>query len=443
MTQNIIDTESLYRIFLEHPTVTTDSRNCPEGSVFFALKGENFNGNLFAAKALENGCSYAVIDDPSLQTDRRMLLVDNVLNALQDLAAHHRRMLSDIPVICITGTNGKTTTKELTAAVLAQKYNLLYTQGNLNNSIGTPLTLLRLNRSHEVAVIEIGASHPGDIKELVDIAQPDWGLITNVGRAHLEGFGSFEGVIRTKGELYDYLRAHRGKIILNAGNPYLSSLAQGLESVRYTADTSVGGDVSVNGRVIDAAPLSLEWTVGTRRHSVQTHLIGAYNLENALAAITVGIVFGVDEAGIDRALEGYEPSNHRSQLLRTDRNTLIVDAYNANPSSMQAALDNFLPSADASKGVILGSMKELGAYSEEEHRRLVQRISASRLGLAILIGEEFKPFQSEATAEGAPLLWFDSTESCRKWINVHPVEGCTLLLKGSHANHLETLSDIL
>ncbi len=437
----MISIEQLYRLFLLHPCVTTDSRNCPAGSIFIALKGERFNGNAFAAAAIEKGCSYAVVDEPQYATSERILLVEDALRSMQELAAYHRRQLASIPVICITGTNGKTTTKELTAAVLSKKYNVLYTQGNLNNSIGTPLTVLQLTKEHDIAVIEVGASHPGDIKELVDIAQPDYGIITNVGRAHLEGFGSFEGVVRTKGELYDYLREHGGKALINKGNPHLCGISSGLQLIGYQCAGELTDEMTVAGEAMESAPLKLQWKDKEGSHIVKTHLIGGYNLENVLAAITAGKLFSVDNNDICKAIEGYIPSNHRSQLVKTSRNTLIVDAYNANPSSMNAALDNFMGGNGLKKAVILGSMKELGAYSEKEHESIMRRIADSDIILPIFIGEEFALLQNVVPNPRA--FYFADTDACHKWMEAHPLDGLTILLKGSHSNHIETLTELL
>lgn len=334
-----MEISALYACFLECQGVTTDSRNCPAGSLFIALKGASFDGNRFAAQALAQGCRYAVVDNPEYAgTDSRILLVDDCLKTLQQLANYHRRKLGT-RIIGITGTNGKTTTKELVSAVLKQKYNLLYTQGNLNNHIGVPLTLLRLTSEHELAVVEMGANHPGEIKALVHIAEPDYGIITNVGKAHLEGFGSFEGVIRTKGELYDYLRGKAGSVIfLHHENPYLNGIAQGLACTRYGQTPGL----FVSGQLTGCSPfLAFDWTAAGETHSVQTHLIGSYNLDNALAAAAIGTYFGVSATQVCQALADYVPQNNRSQLVDTGRNRLIVDAYNANPTSMMAALKNF------------------------------------------------------------------------------------------------------
>ena len=382
-----METSQLYKYFLECGKVTTDTRDCPEGSMFIALKGTNFNGNMFALQAIANGCRYAVVDEAEYANDSegRILLVDDCLKALQDLAAWHRRVLGT-GMIGITGTNGKTTTKELIAAVLKEKYNVLYTQGNLNNHIGVPLTLLKLTPEHEMAVIEMGANHPGEIKTLVNIACPDYGIITNVGKAHLEGFGSFEGVIRTKGELYDYLRANGGKIFIQNENPYLNSIAGGLECIRYGAEEGL----YVSGKVLSCSPfLSFCWKSEDEAHEVHTHLIGSYNVDNALAAVAIGRYFGVADDAICHALSSYEPRNNRSQLVEAGGNSYVIDAYNANPTSMAAALENFRMIDAGHKMVILGDMKELGEASLEEHQRVVDMLAGCSFDRVVLIGPEF------------------------------------------------------
>ena len=358
-------TEQLYQIFESHPVVTTDSRDCPEGSIFFALKGASFNGNKFAAAALQQGCAFAVVDEPEYcaQGDERYILVDDVLRAFQLLARHHRRTLGT-RIVGITGTNGKTTTKELMAAVLGEKYNVLYTLGNFNNDIGVPKTLLRLKPEHQVAVVEMGASHPGDIKTLVELVEPDLALITNVGMAHLQGFGSFEGVVKTKGELYDFMRqSKRGKVFVDANNPHLMGIVQGLDLVKYGTPASDG--LFVGGKVVSAAPfLRFAWQrEGGEWNEVQTHLVGAYNVLNMLAAISVGLYLGVSADEANRALANYVPSNNRSQLEETAHNKLIMDAYNANPTSMSVALNNLNDMEVPHKMAILGDMLELGAAS--------------------------------------------------------------------------------
>ena len=379
---SIID---LYDLFIHNPQITTDSRNCPKGSIFFALKGDKFDGNQYAGKALASGCVYAVIDNPDYYIGERTILVDNVLKTLQQLAHHHRKVLG-LPIIGITGTNGKTTTKELLAAVLSTKFNLLYTEGNFNNHIGVPLTLLRLTHDHEMAVIEMGASHPGDIKELVDIVHPNYGIITNVGRAHLEGFGSFEGVIRTKGELYDYIRRSKGKIFIKKENEYLQSIAKGIEQITY----GNGDDAFASGQVVSCDPfLVFNWKQQGKLHTVETHIIGSYNLDNVLAAVAVGRFFKIPAERISRAIAAYEPTNNRSQFKKTDNNELIIDAYNANPSSMKVALDNFITMPVQPKAIILGDMRELGPTSDELHAEVVEQIKKGQFDKVFLCGEHF------------------------------------------------------
>ena len=386
-----MDIKELYKHYQEHPVVTTDSRDCPAGSIFIALKGETFDGNQFAASALEKGCSLAVVSDPKVAgTDPRMVLVPDTLQAYKDLAREHRRHFA-IPIIGITGTNGKTTTKELTRAVLAQRYNVMATEGNFNNDVGVPKTVLRLRPEHEIAIVEMGASHPGDIQTLAATAEPTCGLITNVGKAHLQGFGSFEGVVHTKGELYANLAERPDSIIfVNADNPHLMGIVpKDVKTVLYTQDASKAARVC--GEVVACDPfLRLRWreAVGPW-HEVATHLIGSYNLDNVLAAATVGLQFGVTPEQICAAIEGYVPSNNRSQLTETAHNHLIVDAYNANPTSMAAALDNFSLMAVSPKMAILGEMRELGASSTEEHRRVVERLGSCPFDVVWLVGDEF------------------------------------------------------
>ena len=382
--------------------VSTDTRNLPAGCVFFALHGERFDGNKFALQALESGASLAVIDNPEYPLAERTLLVPNTLLALQELARAWRRELG-LPTIAITGTNGKTTTKELLATVLSTKYNLHYTQGNLNNQIGVPLTLLQITRAHEMAIVEMGASHPGDIKELVDIAEPNYGLITNVGRAHLEGFGSFEGVQQTKKELYDYLREHQGFIFRNTDNPYLAQMAGDLKTVAYT----------------------------TGKMPVGTNLVGEYNAENVSAAICVGEYFGISREQALEAIRQYVPTNNRSQAMKTANNQLIVDAYNANPTSMQAAINAF-------KGdtYILGAMRELGEYSHLEHQNIVNMLAERKADTVFLVGEEYLQTTS-------PYPVFENVELLHEYLAVNPLKGKNILLKGSRSTRMENLLDIL
>ena len=426
---SIID---LYDLFIHNPQITTDSRNCPKGSIFFALKGDKFDGNQYAGKALASGCVYAVIDNPDYYIGERTILVDNVLKTLQQLAHHHRKVLG-LPIIGITGTNGKTTTKELLAAVLSTKFNLLYTEGNFNNHIGVPLTLLRLTHDHEMAVIEMGASHPGDIKELVDIVHPNYGIITDVGRAHLEGFGSFEGVIRTKGELYDYIRRSKGKIFIKKENEYLQSIAKGIEQITY----GNGDDAFASGQVVSCDPfLVFNWKQQGKLHTVETHIIGSYNLDNVLAAVAVGRFFKIPAERISRAIAAYEPTNNRSQFKKTDNNELIIDAYNANPSSMKVALDNFITMPVQPKAIILGDMRELGPTSDELHAEVVAQIKKGQFDKVFLCGEHF----SKVGKEFSP---FATTEAMVEELRKQPLKGYHILIKGSHSMGLEKLADIL
>lgn len=425
----IMNIEEIYSRFRECSGVTTDSRKCGPGLMFFALKGERFDGNEFVRGALEQGCRYAVMDNPEFyeSTDSRMILVDNVLSTLQLVAALHRRILGT-PVIGITGTNGKTTTKELTNAVMSTTYNILCTQGNLNNSIGVPLTVLGLKPEHDYAIVEMGASHPGDIKELVGISQPDLGLITNVGKAHLLGFGSFEGVKRTKGELYDWLREHGGTAFVNRDNEHLQQMCTGLPLIEYGKPGQSG--LLVEGEVLECNPfVKFRWRSGKGEwHIVQTDLIGAYNVDNALAAITVGLHFGVSEQNASDAVSDYKPQNNRSQLTETGRNRLVVDAYNANPTSMAAALENFSMIKASDKMLILGDMRELGDASESEHKRIVQELRNYGFTDVWLVGSEFSK-----AAQGTGFRLFPDVEAVNVALKNEPVMGRTILIKGSNS----------
>lgn len=431
VTENM-EIAELYKCFMECGKVTTDSRNCPEGSMFIALKGETFNGNAFAAQALKQGCRYAVIDE-SEYAGEGTILVDNCLQALQQLANYHRRQLKT-PVIGITGTNGKTTTKELISTVLSRKFNTLYTEGNFNNHIGVPLTLLRLTKEHEMAVVEMGANHPGEIMTLVHIAEPDYGIITNVGKAHLQGFGSFEGVIRTKGELYDFLRAKGGAtIFIQNENPYLNGIAEGLTCVRYGQTAGL----YVSGELISCSPfLSFRWTAEGVSHEVNTHLIGSYNLDNMLAAAAIGRYFGVSDDDISSALASYLPHNNRSQLKETADNKLIVDAYNANPTSMMAALKNFRQVEAPHKMVILGDMKELGEASREEHQKVVDYLKECGFDRVVLVGPEF-------AAATHSYQTFQHVDEVLADVRMHKPQGYYILIKGSNSMKLSQLPEYL
>lgn len=418
--------ETLYSVYSEHPVITTDSRNCPEGSAFFALKGENFNGNRYAASALEKGCAFAVVDEPEFASDDRYLVVPDVLTALQQLAALHRSKLT-IPVIGITGTNGKTTTKELMKAVLSTRFNTLATEGNLNNHIGVPLTLLGIRPEHEIAIIEMGANHPGEIRFLCNIANPDFGLITNVGKAHLEGFGSIEGVVATKTELYESLRNSNGHLFLHHENGLLTPHATGIASSEYGESDGL----YLSGRLTGCTPyLAFSFTHDGNTTPVQTRLIGSYNLMNALAAAAVGTYFGLTPQEIRSGLENYEPSNKRSQLVATSSNMLVLDTYNANPTSMRAALDNFKVLDVPHKLLILGDMRELGLESQKEHEALIGYLQQLGFTEVILVGAEFNSLPH-------PFVGVPDTKALHEWLLAHPVQDHYILVKGSRGIALE------
>ena len=427
----------LHSIFLEHPIICTDSRVCPEGSIFFALKGDNFNANAFALSALEKGCAFAVVDEPEFAIDERFILVENVLESLQQLAAYHRKQLGT-RIIGITGTNGKTTTKELIAAVLKEKYNILYTQGNLNNHIGVPLTLLQLKPEHQLAIIEMGANHPGEIKMLCEIACPNHGIITNVGKAHLEGFGSFEGVKKTKAELYEYIFEHGKNIFINKDNEHLVEMAT---NVGFEIDKAHVREYSLDpenwvcyiyGQITGCSPfLEMECTIDLfDKFNVKTKLIGAYNAENVLAAVAIGEYFGLEKNEIKSGLEKYVPQNNRSQLTVTNRNKLVVDAYNANPTSMQAAILNFAQMEVEHKTLILGDMLELGEQSAKEHQNVVDLLQQNKFENVLLVGNEFKNTNHSFEI-------FNDVNELIVFLEENPIDGNYILIKGSRGIKLE------
>jgi UDP-N-acetylmuramoyl-tripeptide--D-alanyl-D-alanine ligase len=432
----MISVEYLYELFLKHPFVTTDSRNIRPGAIFFALKGPNFNANAFASEALKNGASYAIIEEEAFQTNERCLLSRNVLKTLQQLALLHRQKFR-IPFIGITGSNGKTTTKELVHAVLSKKFNVVATTGNLNNHIGVPLTLLSVTSAHEVAVIEMGANHPGEIRDLCSLALPDLGMITSIGKAHLEGFGSFEGVVKAKTELYDYIRKHRGTLFVNADSDLLMGLSSGAPRVCYGQQP----DALVRGEITGMDPcLAIKWQkTGTGNfEQVRSQLIGQYNFDNMLAAACVGVYLGVKESLISEALASYTPSNNRSQLTRTVHNSLILDAYNANPSSLSAAIENFAL-LDASKKILIaGDMLELGPESTQEHRNIARLIVDKKFNKVLLVGPEFGKIKGEINAE-----FFQASEDALSWLKKNPFRDATILVKGSRGIKLEKLVEAL
>lgn len=420
-----MDIKSIYSLFIQCDGVSTDSRKCPKDSMFIALKGDNFDGNVFVENAIESGCKFALTSDEQRANNKTIFYVPDTLVALQQLASYHRQQMN-ATVIAITGTNGKTTTKELTSAVMKAKFgdDVINTEGNLNNHIGVPLTLLRIKAHHKYAIVEMGANHPGEIKTLADIALPDYGLITNVGTAHILGFGSFEGVIKTKCELYDNLKKHNGTIFVNGSNHNIFPKSEGANRIVYGVDGS-----SLNASVESADPfLKVKFSNG---YSAQTNLIGAYNLENVMAAACVGSHFGVDMPTIVSALENYKPSNNRSQFISTSSNKLIVDAYNANPTSMKAALDNFISlKSDSEKALILGDMLELGKDSEAEHDKIVEMIAASGIKKVMLVGQNF------ASVAKSGMSTFKNADELIPVLTDNKLNGCLVLIKGSNSMKL-------
>lgn len=410
--------KNLYKIFAGHPVVTTDSRNIPENSIFFALRGEKFDGNRYASDALKQGAAYAVVDDPTVVSDDRYILVTDSLGALQQLAAEHRQALG-IPILAITGSNGKTTTKELTARIMARGFNTEATKSNLNNHIGVPLTLLSWTDSAEFGIIEMGANHPGEIAALCEIAQPDFGLITNIGRAHLEGFGSPEGVARAKGELFDYLAKNGGKAFYRSDDPVLGRMVaerNGMATIKYES---------------------------TAAERFENHLEGGFNALNIAAAVSVGRYFGVAEEAIREAVASYIPDNMRSQRVDTGKNTVILDCYNANPSSMRAAIGSLrhetgkLPSA-----VILGDMGELGPYSQQEHIGILECTHEAGVTAEYLVGPHFSEAAAKVASAGQRYLFAD-TSALREYLAAHPLEKHFVLVKGSRAVGLEAIAGLL
>ncbi len=435
LSASSMNTESLYNIFRQFPTVTTDSRNIPANSIFFALKGETFNGNQFAEEALRKGAAFAVVDEPAYQKiNDRIIRVENVLRMLQDLARFHRRQLG-LPILSITGTNGKTTTKELVAAVLSRKFKTSFTQGNLNNHIGVPLTLLSMTPETEFGVVEMGANHPGEIDQLCRIAEPDFGLITNIGKAHLEGFGSFEGVIQTKTEMYRFLQEKNGKCFVNANNPILMEHSKTMDRITYGQATSnfLAGELAASDFQVTAKALFPKgWLF------LKSKLIGGYNAENILAAACIGKYFGVDPLQIQEAIASYTPSNNRSQLIRKEKNTIIMDAYNANPTSMSASLNNFSLIRQNNKCVILGDMLELGEASAEEHQKIADLVSGLDLENIFLVGKNFIGVQvAEKTKK------FESVELLYDYLIKQPMENSLILIKGSRGICLEKILNLL
>lgn len=418
--------EALYNIFIQHPEVETDTRKLKKGSLFFALKGPQFNGNAYAADALAAGAAFAIVDDPAYVTNDRFVLVDDVLTTLQQLALHHRRQFP-IPFLAITGSNGKTTTKELVHAVLSSRYKTYTTQGNLNNHIGIPLTILRIRKDAEMAVIEMGANHQQEIAAYCRYTEPTHGIITNCGKAHLEGFGGEEGVRKGKGELYDYIRAHKGSAFVMWDYPYLRQMSSGIGEI-ITYGTR---DAAVCGTVTGSSPfLTVRVTDNHTPVEFSTQLVGDYNLPNILAAVAVGRHFGVAMPSMQQAIAAYTPSNSRSQLVENKGNRFIMDSYNANPSSMQAAIENFAALPYPNKVLVLGAMAELGSDSEKEHRAILEQIRKHRWHQVILVGGDFLHIEH-------PFNKFQDAAAAADWFRQQNFQNCSFLVKGSRSIQME------
>ena len=423
--------EALYEIYQQYPSVQTDTRKLKPGDIFFALKGPSFNGNEFAQKAIDAGAAYAVIDEEKYLIEGKTFLVEDVLTSLQQLARHHRKQF-DIPFIAITGSNGKTTTKELIHAVLSSQFKTYTTEGNLNNHIGVPLTILKMRKDAEMAVIEMGANHLGEIASYCEIALPTHGLITNCGKAHLEGFGSEEGVRKGKGELYDFLRNHQGTAFVMWDYEYLREMSKGISKIiSYgTWNADVVGTVSNADRYLE-----ISFDRGYHGH-IQTQLVGDYNLPNVLAAVSIGKTFSINENKIREAIENYEPTNSRSQFLQKESNKIILDAYNANPSSMKAAIGNFAKASGENKILVLGAMAELGNASLNEHQDIVNEIKKHRWKNVVLVGGDFMKIDHSFQK-------FDSSIEAGEWLKNEKPQNAYLLIKGSRSMQMEKVLDYL
>ncbi len=430
--------ENLYKIFQKHPRVITDSRQIEDGCLFFALKGPNFNGNAYAAQALDNGAAYAIIDEDEYQSDQRFILVENVLETLQKLARHHRRQF-DIPFIAITGSNGKTTTKELLSTVLSSQYPTHFTKGNFNNHIGVPLTLLGMPEGTEIAIVEMGANHLDEISALCAIAEPTHGLITNIGKAHLEGFGGLEGVKKGKSELYKFLKKSNGMVFINRDEEYLVDLAKDnkLKVFYEQSETPDANSRVLETKLVADSPFIVAaFKDDGMWYIINTNLTGGYNFNNVMTAISLGRYFRVPAPKIKEALEAYLPANNRSQLLEQDSNTFLMDAYNANPDSMLRALDNFANAKGKSKIAIIGDMLELGEYSAEEHKSILQHaLNQSDIQMTITVGDEF----GKVEVESGKRLHFKDVNELKEWFGSKGITESFILLKGSRAIRLEQI----
>jgi len=433
----------LHRYVKTGQQICTDSRQVAPGAVFFALKGDNFNGNHFAEKALENGCIAAVVDEPVSRENNRIILVENALETLQQLSLYHRQQFT-IPVLAITGSNGKTTTKELVYSVLGSTFKTLATEGNLNNHIGVPLTLLRLNDTHEMAIIEMGANHVGEIEQLSGFACPTYGMITNIGKAHLEGFGSVENILKGKTELYRHVGSENGLLFVNGDSLQLSEKATGIDHILYGQSEAF----HCSGRIIGMNPfLTLEFRVNkplgkTKKGisgQINSRLIGAYNFENILASLAIGLYFGVSPEQAIHAIEAYQPVNNRSQLIENQRNTIILDAYNANPTSMAAAISNFAKFGSAPRAVLLGDMLEMGSDSQAEHQQIVELLKERKFEINILVGAEFM----KTICPNSGFETFNNSIEATAWIKKNPLEGFHVLVKGSRGIRMEKTLEAL
>ena len=427
-----MEIKELYNIYLQHPSIKTDTRKIAEGDIFFALKGPNFNGNDFAEQAINAGAAYVIIDEEINYKNEKIIKTGDVLQTLQQLAKHHREQFNNlsrsggIPFIAITGSNGKTTTKELLHEVLSSTYKTYTTEGNLNNHIGVPLTILKIKSDAEMAVIEMGANHQKEIEGYCSYTLPTYGLITNLGKAHLEGFGGIEGVRKGKGELFDFLKKNNGTAFVNCDDNYLKEISEGIKNITY--GTSEG---SVIGKVISTSSfLEIEIIKGADIKTIKTQMVGGYNLLNVLAAITIGKYFNVADEKIKSAIENYSPSNSRSQLIKRGSNTIILDAYNANPASMKVAIENFAQMQGRNKILFIGSMMELGDDSEKEHKEIINLIDRYQWANVILVGNNFKNIQH-------PYLHFDNSTAAKKWLDTQHLENSQLLIKGSRSMQME------
>ena len=429
-----ISIDQLYAHYLEAGSVTTDTRKITPGCIFFALRGENFDGNAFSNEAIAKGARFSVVDNASFDSGDHTILVDDTLKAMQKLAGFHRDQLN-IPVIAITGTNGKTTTKELINAVLSRKFETIATEGNLNNHIGVPLTLLSICKTTNIAIIEMGANHKGEIATLCEIASPEFGIITNIGKAHLEGFGSYEGVISTKKELFEFISESGGQLFVNSDNDLLTQLSENISTITYGARSGAW----CHGWPEESNPFAkLRWDSPEGLLAITTSLVGAYNFENVMAAICIGQYFGVPPMEIRAAIATYHPSNNRSQIIETGNNQLIMDAYNANPTSMKAAILNFRNLNSPSKMVILGDMFELGNETKKEHTEIVRLLDESNFETVMLVGPRFG-----SVSVPQHFLSFSSTKEATGWLGKHPYKGHTILIKGSRGIHLEDIKEAL